>query len=38
VRTVIYLTDIGDADQVGRAHSKMFGDVRPASTMVQVRA
>jgi len=36
VRTVIYLTDIGDADQVGRAHREMFGDVRPASTMVQV--
>ena len=36
VRTVIYLTDIGDADEVGRAHREMFGDVRPASTMVQV--
>jgi enamine deaminase RidA (YjgF/YER057c/UK114 family) len=38
VRTVIYVTDIGDADQVGRAHSEVFGDVRPASTMVQVSA
>ena len=38
VRTVIYVTDIGDADQVGRAHSEVFGSVRPASTMVQVSA
>ena len=38
VRTVIYVTDIGDADLVGRAHREMFGDVRPASTMVQVGA
>lgn len=38
VRTVIYLTDIGNADLVGRAHSEVFGDVRPASTMVQVSA
>jgi enamine deaminase RidA (YjgF/YER057c/UK114 family) len=38
VRTVIYVTDIRDADLVGRAHSEVFGDVRPASTMVQVSA
>jgi enamine deaminase RidA (YjgF/YER057c/UK114 family) len=38
VRTVIYVTDIGDADLVGRAHREMFGDIRPASTMVQVTA
>jgi enamine deaminase RidA (YjgF/YER057c/UK114 family) len=38
VRTVIYVTDIGDADPVGRAHSEVFSQVRPASTMVQVSA
>ena len=38
VRTVIYVTDIGDADLVGRAHNEVFGSVRPASTMVQVSA
>jgi enamine deaminase RidA (YjgF/YER057c/UK114 family) len=38
VRIVIYVTDIGDADPVGRAHSEVFGNVRPASTMVQVSA
>jgi len=36
VRTVIYVTDIGDADLVGRAHREAFGEIRPASTMVQV--
>jgi enamine deaminase RidA (YjgF/YER057c/UK114 family) len=38
VRTVIYVTNIGDADLVGRANSEVFGGVRPASTMVQVSA
>jgi enamine deaminase RidA (YjgF/YER057c/UK114 family) len=37
-RTVVYVTDIGDAELVGRAHREVFGDVRPASTMVQVSA
>ena len=36
VRTVIYVTNIDDADLVGRAHREVFGDIRPASTMVQV--
>ncbi len=36
VRTVIYITNIGDAELVGRAHREVFGDTRPASTMVQV--
>jgi enamine deaminase RidA (YjgF/YER057c/UK114 family) len=38
VRTVIYVMDIRDADLVGRAHSEVFGNIRPASTMVQVGA
>jgi len=38
VRTVIYVTDIGDAELVGRAHREVFGDTRPASTMVQISA
>jgi enamine deaminase RidA (YjgF/YER057c/UK114 family) len=36
VRTVIYVTNIGDADVVGRAHREAFGDICPASTMVHV--
>lgn len=38
VRTVTYVTDIGDKLQVARAHAEMFGDVRPVATLVEVRA
>ncbi|MDP9085553.1 MAG: RidA family protein [Pseudomonadota bacterium] len=38
VRTRMYLTDAGDADAIGKAHGAVFGDVRPASTMVVVAA
>ncbi|MCU0728637.1 MAG: RidA family protein [Sphingopyxis sp.] len=34
VRTRMFLTDAADAEGVGRAHGRWFGDVRPASTMV----
>ncbi|MDP8936388.1 MAG: RidA family protein [Actinomycetota bacterium] len=36
VRTRIYLTDAADADAVGRVHGTVFGDIRPASTIVVV--
>lgn len=36
VRTVVYVTNIAEADEVARAHSEIFGAIRPASTMVQV--
>lgn len=36
VRTITYLTDIGDMELVARAHSETFGDVRPAATLVEV--
>ncbi len=38
VRTRQYLIDAADADAVGRAHGRWFGDIRPASTMVVVAA
>jgi len=38
VRTRMFLTDAADADAVGRAHGELFGDVRPAATMVVVAA
>ncbi len=37
VRTRVYLTDISKADEVGRAHGEYFGEIRPASTMVEVK-
>jgi enamine deaminase RidA (YjgF/YER057c/UK114 family) len=38
VRTVVYVTDMADADLVARAHREVFGDIRPAATMVAVTA
>ena len=38
VRTRMYITDPADADLVGRAHGAMFGDIRPASTMLVIPA
>lgn len=38
VRTVVYVVDITDAPLVARAHAETFGQVRPASTLVQVAA
>jgi enamine deaminase RidA (YjgF/YER057c/UK114 family) len=32
----MYITDRADADAVGRAHADVFGDARPAATMVVV--
>ena len=34
VRTRTYITDAANWEEIGRAHGEVFGDVRPASTMV----
>lgn len=38
VRTRMFIVDPADADLVGSVNGEMFGDVRPAATMVVVKA
>lgn len=38
VRTRIFVTDIQAFAAVGRAHGRIFKDIRPASTMVEISA
>ena len=38
VRTRMFVTDIGKWEEIGRAHAEFFKDIKPVTTMVEVKS
>jgi enamine deaminase RidA (YjgF/YER057c/UK114 family) len=38
VRTRLFVTDIGRWEEVARAHREVFGDIKPCTSMIEIKA